>query len=99
MLQPFDGNNVESIQNSLLGHQCNPYINGLGLIRLEGTGFPAIFYIEADPREENNILALKFLLIFLKMSLVTQWLNLSNEYFIDQLQEETYFFNYIVTLI
>jgi arylsulfatase len=35
----------------------NPAMYGLGGIRQEGNGFPAIFNIEADPREENNILA------------------------------------------
>jgi hypothetical protein len=28
---------------------------GLGGVRIETTGFPAIFNIEADPREEVNI--------------------------------------------
>ena len=36
----------------------NPAMYGLAGIRLEGTGFPAIFNIEADPREEVNILAI-----------------------------------------
>ena len=34
----------------------NPAMYGLGGIREEGTGFPVIFNIEADPREENNVL-------------------------------------------
>jgi arylsulfatase len=34
----------------------NPAMYGLAGIRLEGTGFPAIFNIEADPREEVNVL-------------------------------------------
>jgi arylsulfatase len=34
----------------------NPAMYGLGGIRYEGNGFPAVFNIEADPREENNVL-------------------------------------------
>jgi arylsulfatase len=34
----------------------NPAMNGLAGIRLEGNGFPAVFNIEADPREEVNVL-------------------------------------------
>jgi arylsulfatase len=34
----------------------NPAMYGLAGIRMEGTGFPAIFNIEADPREEVNVL-------------------------------------------
>ena len=34
----------------------NPPMNGLAGRRAEGNGFPAIFNIEADPREEVNIL-------------------------------------------
>ena len=34
----------------------NPAMYGLGGIRQEGNGFPAIFNIEADPREENNVI-------------------------------------------
>jgi hypothetical protein len=33
----------------------NPPMNGLAGSRLEGNGFPAIFNIEADPREEVNV--------------------------------------------
>ena len=33
----------------------NPAMNGLAGSRLEGNGFPAIFNIEADPREELNV--------------------------------------------
>jgi arylsulfatase A-like enzyme len=33
----------------------NPAMYGLGGARQEGNGFPAIFNIEADPREENNV--------------------------------------------
>jgi arylsulfatase len=33
----------------------NPAMYGLGGIRQEGNGFPGIFNIEADPREENNV--------------------------------------------
>jgi arylsulfatase len=33
----------------------NPGMYGLGGARQEGNGFPAIFNIEADPREENNV--------------------------------------------
>ena len=33
----------------------NPAMYGLGGVRLEGNGFPVIFNIEADPREENNV--------------------------------------------
>ncbi len=33
----------------------DPAMNGLGGLRAEGNGFPAIFNIEADPREEMNI--------------------------------------------
>ena len=33
----------------------NPAMYGLAGARQEGNGFPAIFNIEADPREENNI--------------------------------------------
>jgi hypothetical protein len=36
----------------------NPAMYGLGGIRQEGNGFPVIFNIEADPREENNILGI-----------------------------------------
>ncbi len=38
-----------------VGSEAN--MQGLGGYRLEGDGFPAIFNIEADPREEVNILA------------------------------------------
>ena len=34
----------------------NPAMYGLAGRRAEGNGFPAIFNIEADPREEVNIL-------------------------------------------
>jgi arylsulfatase len=34
----------------------NPAMYGLAAVRQEGTGFPAIFNIEADPREEENVL-------------------------------------------
>ena len=34
----------------------NPAMNGLAGTRLEGTSFPAVFNIEADPREEVNVL-------------------------------------------
>ncbi len=34
----------------------NPAMSGLAGVRQEGNGFPAIFNIEADPREENNAL-------------------------------------------
>jgi hypothetical protein len=34
----------------------NPAMYGLAGIRLEGNGFPAVFNIEADPREEVNVL-------------------------------------------
>jgi arylsulfatase A-like enzyme len=33
----------------------NPAMYGLAGARYEGNGFPAIFNIEADPREENNV--------------------------------------------
>jgi arylsulfatase A-like enzyme len=33
----------------------NPAMWGLNGIRQEGNGFPAVFNIEADPREENNV--------------------------------------------
>jgi hypothetical protein len=33
----------------------NPSMPGLAGYRMEGAGYPAIFNIEADPREENNI--------------------------------------------
>jgi arylsulfatase len=33
----------------------NPAMTGLAGRRAEGNGFPAIFNIEADPREEVNI--------------------------------------------
>jgi arylsulfatase len=33
----------------------NPSMPGAAGYRVEGTGYPAIFNIEADPREENNI--------------------------------------------
>jgi arylsulfatase len=36
----------------------NPAMYGLGGIREEGNGFPVIFNIEADPREENNVLGI-----------------------------------------
>ena len=36
----------------------NPAMYGLGGIRQEGNGFPVIFNIEADPREENNVLGI-----------------------------------------
>ncbi len=39
------------------GSAGNPAMYGLAGARQEGNGFPAIFNIEADPREENNILA------------------------------------------
>jgi len=35
----------------------NPAMAGLAGYRMEGEGYPAIFNIEADPREENNIVA------------------------------------------
>lgn len=35
----------------------NPSMPGLAGYRMEGTGYPAIFNIESDPREENNIVA------------------------------------------
>ncbi len=34
----------------------NPAMSGLGGNRIETTGFPAIFNIEADPREEVNVI-------------------------------------------
>jgi arylsulfatase A-like enzyme len=34
----------------------NPSMTGLSGVRVEGNGFPAIYNIEADPREEVNIL-------------------------------------------
>lgn len=34
----------------------NPAMMGLASVRTEGTGFPAIFNIEADPREEVSVL-------------------------------------------
>ena len=34
----------------------NPSMTGLAGVRMEGNGFPAIYNIEADPREEVNIL-------------------------------------------
>ena len=34
----------------------NPSMTGLAGVRVEGNGFPAIYNIEADPREEVNIL-------------------------------------------
>ena len=34
----------------------NPAMYGLAGVRLEGNGFPAVFNIEADPREEVNVL-------------------------------------------
>ena len=35
----------------------NPAMAGLAGYRMDGEGYPAIFNIEADPREENNIVA------------------------------------------
>ncbi len=35
----------------------NPTMTGLPGRRAEGNGYPAIFNVEADPREENNIMA------------------------------------------
>lgn len=35
----------------------NPSMSGLSGNRLDGEGYPSIFNIEADPREENNIVA------------------------------------------
>jgi arylsulfatase len=38
-----------------MGSAGNPSMYGVGGYRAEGTGFPAIFNIERDPREEVNI--------------------------------------------
>ncbi len=40
-----------------VGSAGNPSMAGAGSYRQEGVGYPAVFNIEADPREENNIVA------------------------------------------
>ena len=47
--------NYRIYPKQFMGSTGNPSMYGLAGARQEGNGFPAIFNIEADPREENNI--------------------------------------------
>ena len=49
--------NYRIYPKSFVSSLGNPAMYGLAGAREEGNGFPTIFNIEADPREENNVLA------------------------------------------
>jgi arylsulfatase len=58
----------------------NPAMYGLAGIRLEGNGFPAIFNIEADPREENNILGTAAWVIGPYLKLIGEYMKTLEKY-------------------
>jgi len=58
----------------------NPAMYGLAGAREEGNGFPAIFNIEADPREENNVLASSAWVIAPYLKLIGDYLKTLQKY-------------------
>ncbi len=58
----------------------NPAMYGLAGARQEGNGFPAIFNIEADPREENNVLGTSAWVIGPYLKLVGEYLRSLEKY-------------------
>ena len=58
----------------------NPAMYGLGGQRLEGTGYPAIFNIEADPREEVNVLATNAWVIGPYLKVIGEYLKTLEKY-------------------
>jgi len=58
----------------------NPAMYGLAGIRLEGNGFPAIFNIEADPREEVNVLGTSAWVIGPYLKVVGEYLKSLEKY-------------------
>jgi arylsulfatase len=58
----------------------NPAMYGLAGIRQEGNGFPAIFNIEVDPREENNVVGSAAWVIGPYLKLVGEYLKTLEKY-------------------
>jgi arylsulfatase A-like enzyme len=58
----------------------NPAMYGLNGLRQEGNGFPAIFNIEADPREENNVMGTSAWVIGPYLKLVGEYLKSLEKY-------------------
>ncbi len=62
------------------GSVGNPSMYGAGAHRMEMTGYPAIFNIEADPREENNIAAVSGWVIGQYMRVIGEYLKTLEKY-------------------
>lgn len=58
----------------------NPAMYGLGGIRQEGNGFPAIFNIEADSREENNVVGTSAWVIGPYLKVIGEYLETLEKY-------------------
>jgi arylsulfatase len=58
----------------------NPAMYGLGGIRQEGNGFPAIFNIEADPREENNVVGTNAWVIGPYLKVIAEYMETLEKY-------------------
>ena len=58
----------------------NPAMGGLVGRRAEGNGFPAIFNIEADPREENNVFGVAAWVIGPYLKVVGEYLKTLEKY-------------------
>jgi len=56
-----------------MGFAGNPSMYGVGGYRAEGTGFPAIFNIELDPREEVNIVGTSAWVIALSLRVIGEY--------------------------
>jgi arylsulfatase len=58
----------------------NPSTPGLGGVRLEGNSMPAVYNIEADPREENNLLAVMGWIVPNYMQLIGEYMKSLEKY-------------------
>jgi arylsulfatase len=58
----------------------NPSMSGLGAYRIESGGYPSIFNIEADPREENNIIGVSGWVVGAYMKVVGEYMKSLEKY-------------------
>jgi hypothetical protein len=65
---------------SLRSSAGNPAMYGLGGAREEGNGFPAIFNIEVDSREENNVVGTNAWVIGPYLKVIAEYYKMLEKY-------------------
>ncbi len=64
---------MRTVKKAFVGSAGNPSMYGIAGSRLEMNGYPAIYNIEADPREEVNVAAVSGWVIGQYMRLIGEY--------------------------